>query len=44
MVPPSSLLLMSIVLAMSGLLAALAFSRAFERFYLACSALRRAAA
>ncbi len=35
MVPPSSLLLMSIVLAMSVLIAALAFSRAFERFYLA---------
>jgi diguanylate cyclase (GGDEF)-like protein len=33
-VSPSSLLFMSIVLGMSALLAALAFSRAFERFYL----------
>jgi diguanylate cyclase (GGDEF)-like protein len=33
-VPPFALLIMGIVLAMSALLAALAFSRAFERFYL----------
>jgi diguanylate cyclase (GGDEF)-like protein len=33
-VPPSSLLFMSVVLAMSTLLAVLAFSRAYERFYL----------
>jgi len=33
-VPPSSLLFMSVVLVMSTVLAALAFSRAYERFYL----------
>ena len=33
-VAPASLLIMSIVLAMSALLAVLAFSRAYERFYL----------